>query len=774
MRYSYCHSIVAKTLLVWGFVGVLSALCYGADYTVHVVDPTVTNHVILPDGPLPPVCKEATTMVLSACRGEYEPASFVVTASKPLEAVRIEVGRLSGPGGQWPQDAVDVRVVKDYWRSTLAEGPAAIPTLLVHDESFLAIEPDPTPEDPNRITNVAVGELRDAPELLPVNIEQRKYFWITVQVPENARAGTYTTTVRIVPQNSDAAELTLQVQVYPFKLLPPMLEYSIYYPSYLLPPGQKSERFGQLTAEQMRLEFQNMVAHGLANPNLYDGPTRREDGTLDFWLLDKILDLRESVGMRPKALYLLGHPVPFNATRSLTPEERQITHRYVPEINAWARERGYEEVFYAAWDEQWGEELTRERDSMIAVDEAGGQVFVAVMQTPFFNRVGDVLHRPVLMAAGGGHLYAAGKKYSPEESLRHMADIAKAGTFERMTDDEGFRKAIDGVHRFGNKILTYMNPTAGVPLPEYQRRNEGLGLWRVGFDGTMTWAYTHIYGDKINQPMSMGKVFRTVDGVLDTLHWEGWREGVDDVRYLTTLLDALNRARGRFPDDPLVRETDDWINEIDVAKGDLDAIRQEMAGRIVALTDLGYKVLSPEEALADVNVERVEAIAFPEPWRFQMDPEDRGVREQWFDPALDDSGWATKRTDTEDLGWGRASPGIGWYRTELPLTEEDAGRKFKYLYFGACDEDSWVYLNGQQVFEHSFETTGLLDEAIWLTPFFVPLTEVEVRGGDLLAVRVLNRGGMGGIWKPVRLILSDQELTKQQIEAAIELKTAKD
>ena len=94
--------------------------------------------------------------------------------------------------------------------------------------------------------------------------------------------------------------------------------------------------------------------------------------------------------------------------------------------------------------------------------------------------------------------------------------------------------------------------------------------------------------------------------------------------------------------------------------------------------------------------------------------------------------------------------------------------------FGACDEDSWVYLNGQEFFEHSFETTGLLDSAIWLTPFVAPLTDVEARGDDLLAVRVLNRGGMGGIWKPVRLILSDQELTKRQIEALIELKTAQD
>ena len=42
----------------------------GADYTVHVVEPAITNHLILEDGPLPPVCKEIKTMKLWASRGE--------------------------------------------------------------------------------------------------------------------------------------------------------------------------------------------------------------------------------------------------------------------------------------------------------------------------------------------------------------------------------------------------------------------------------------------------------------------------------------------------------------------------------------------------------------------------------------------------------------------------------------------------------------------------------------------------------------------------------
>ena len=162
-------------------------------------------------------------MELRACRGEYEPASFVITAAQPLEEVRLAVDPVKGPGDPWPQEAVNVRVVKEVYRKNLAGG-VALPSLLVYDESFLALEPDPTPNKPHRMKNVVRGELRDAATLQPVTIPQRKQFWITVQVPEDARAGTYHTTVRILPRNGAASELALQIQVYPFPLQPPMLE----------------------------------------------------------------------------------------------------------------------------------------------------------------------------------------------------------------------------------------------------------------------------------------------------------------------------------------------------------------------------------------------------------------------------------------------------------------------------------------------------------------------------------------------------------------------
>ena len=584
-----------SVLLFWLVAGVLAVTPAHAGYTIHVVEPAVTNHMIMHDGPLPPVCKQATVIELFACRGEYEPASFVITAKKPLPNVRIEVGRMTGPGRQWPKEAVDIRVVKDAYRLTLSGYlPTDVPTLLVHDEKFLFIEA--IPNDPwNWKRNVARGPLRDTVELQPVHIYGHKQFWITVHVPEDAEAGTYNTTLRIVPENGAASKLTLRVEVYPFELLPPMKDYSIYYPVRLVPEGSPDWRSGKwtntawITPSQYLAECKNMVAHGLTNPGIAAGPRLRPNGSQDFSQLEKILDLRERAGMVPGGpIFIFSGGGMIMRSGDLTAEEKRSSTEATRKVMAWARARGYSEVYFMGGDEASGERLRGERDSFEAIHEGGGKIAVAC-NTDFFDIIGDLLDRPILVAPIRHQLTKfAGENYAAAESLYHMPEIAKAGSFERLTRKD-YREIIDAVHKLDRKIYVYMNPMAGQLLPELQRRNEGLGLWRVGFDGTKTWAYTHHDADTNgkNQRLNFAKIFRTEGGVLDTLHWEGYREGVDDIRYLTTLMAILSDCADRFGKNDLVVQTYAWLDEVDIAEGDLDDIRREMARRIIALLELG-------------------------------------------------------------------------------------------------------------------------------------------------------------------------------------------
>ena len=255
----------------------ITPLVYAVDYEVQLLLPPITDHVVLPTDPLPPVCSPLADMDLHGCRGQALPASFVITAAKPLRNVRVEAAQVRGEEHTWPATAVDIHVVKDYYRNTIASHMATMPTLLVHDESFLAIDPAPTKDYPDRMANVARGPLRDADSLQPVDISQRKQFWVTIHIPDKAKPGHYETTLRIVPQNSEATAFRLSIEVHPFELLPPMIEYSIYYPAYLEAslPADSPYNFGNLSAQQMLAEFRNMPRTRPGQPQHLRWPSRQ-------------------------------------------------------------------------------------------------------------------------------------------------------------------------------------------------------------------------------------------------------------------------------------------------------------------------------------------------------------------------------------------------------------------------------------------------------------------------------------------------------------------
>ena len=109
----------------------------------------------------------------------------------------------------------------------------------------------------------------------------------------------------------------------------------------------------------------------------------------------------------------------------------------------------------------------------------------------------------------------------------------------------------------------------------------------------MTWAYIHIYtrtawldAPSIKDhgiPWSQNAfVVRGPQDVLDTLSWEGYREGYDDARYLATLEDALTKAETTGKHTTLIARTRRWLDNLSIHT-DLDDWRFEMARRTTAL-----------------------------------------------------------------------------------------------------------------------------------------------------------------------------------------------
>jgi hypothetical protein len=171
-----------------------------------------------------------------------------------------------------------------------------------------------------------------------------------------------------------------------------------------------------------------------------------------------------------------------------------------------------------------------------------------------------------------------------------------------------------------------------------------------------------------------------------------------------------------------------------------------------------------------VNVSDGAVVIKPGPkWRFITDEADVGVNEKWFAVGFDDGEWVTARTDG-NVGWEGQGfgmyDGFGWYRKTIELDDESAGRNV-YMYFGAVDEEAYIYINGAEAFEHSCESTGLANYAIWNKAFFFDASGMLKSGENQVTVRVYDSAGMGGIWKPVYFVCSEYQLGFEQVRQLV-------
>ena len=136
-------------------------------------------------------------------------------------------------------------------------------------------------------------------------------------------------------------------------------------------------------------------------------------------------------------------------------------------------------------------------------------------------------------------------------------------------------------HGVGHKILCYANPQSGIEQPETYRRNFGLLLHQEEYDGGMTYIYYHDWNDFNIQPWRQHNfIYPTVDGGVDTVQWEGYREGIDDLRYLATLLEAIDESDNAAA----ASSAQQFVETMDITT-DLHAIRARMIDLTLALRE---------------------------------------------------------------------------------------------------------------------------------------------------------------------------------------------
>ena len=563
------------------------------DLLVHVVSPITSTQILPFTYPLPG--QKSLSLHVTACRGEFEPTSFVLRAqSRDMTGVTLTATDLHSANSSAVISSthVDIKIVKPWfqsyyaWNNIAKNDPAdfrqqLVPELLLKDDALVSVDvsaeqnfarlkqgsrpgyewinPKKLAASEQSFQTLWEFPVKDAKTLQPFALlrSTTKQVWTTIFVPPDTPPDDYSGEIEVRSNGDLQGTMKINLKVQKFELAESKITHSIYYRA-VLNDARASVGSEYKNAEQMRVELRNMLTHGVRNPTMYQPLSNQES-------LKKSLQLREDLGMNDGPLYYLGVQTTATFLGNESKQAEKLLRGIFSQINGTARSYGFKSVYLYGEDEAKGAELVAQRRLWEIVHGLGGKVFVAGY-TGSFELVGDVLD-----------LLVHATQPSVQEATKW--------------------------HGSGHKIFNYANPQTGPENPFLFRLNYGIVLWANGYDGAMPYAYQHCFGscwNDIDDPKwrDHNLTYPTADGVIDTLAWEGFREAIDDVRYLTTLenllstvstktIPAADQARvflSTLKTTVLSKQTHSGQHNLQMDI-DLDAVRHQVVVHIDAITN---------------------------------------------------------------------------------------------------------------------------------------------------------------------------------------------
>jgi len=578
MRHRFTRGVLLSVILGAGSVHAESPCRY---YQVPALSPIMRLPTVLPeDG------KVSDRIEVVATPGEFEPASFVIYSSRDVAKLELTTTDLGGLAAS----NVDIRVVKCWYQGSSAWNglvprygwPAKLtPELLLHDETLIKVavetnrnvanyirvgdqymwvreyaQPDmKNPKIPSSLFP-EVFPVKDAATLQPATLtkNETKQFWITVKIPEDLAAGIYAGKINVTADGQPLPPLTLSVRVLPFKLPKPKTYYDTsrdFYAGFMgggrpRSPKQKEPAPGTRTDEQLLAEYKNRLEHNDVNAQ-FAGDAR------DPVMLRKILKLRQAAGLPTRPLVGLGSavdPLFFERKQDGAVDYEKYRKFIASVLDIVEEVYGHRDVFVDGCDEapRW----------------------IVRRQVPFWQ----------ITQSLGGRVFATGDGGNFREAGNVQDWLARPGLPSRELAAKW--------HTLGGIITMYAAPFAGAENPDLFRRHHGLLLYKADYDGSSNYILYEKTGGFVWDDYFPGDyrafcvVYPTIDGLIDTLAWEGYREAIDDVKYAT----LLKTLAEHVPNSPVAREALQWLEATDAKTADLDQVRREMISFILKLKGL--------------------------------------------------------------------------------------------------------------------------------------------------------------------------------------------
>ncbi len=444
-----------------------------------------------------------------AAPGEHEPFTFAIQALRELNQVSVALpDGLTGPDGtRIPSTAFDLRQVRCWPVRT----------------HYSAMD-----------TYKVVPEILDpiVPTDLDSGICQR--YWLTVRIPDDARAGLYHGAALIQSRNASAVSVPLVLEVLPFRLLrDPTKSFGNYYDSPLdkITPDMSP---AVVAAIQRRAEAEarDMQEHGMTTVQMGGISARQENGQWNAVInLDRHIDfLRrfglwgQAPGVMMNAFFVDDICKSYSGKRwskrligATMPSQAYFdaVTRVIGQIEKTRLERGWPDFYYYPIDEASAEAMPILAATLAAIKKVPTAKTYAtqIFELPASRPLDDVL------------------------------DVWCSGEFCTNLP------AIDAMRQKGRIFWCYPNFVAcSRGVPNSARMTYGFGLWRMGYSCLIPWHYQApvsnpycdfdaLYGDWCMAYPGPGGI------PLPTQRWEAVRQGIIDGRYLYTLEARLAEAK---------------------------------------------------------------------------------------------------------------------------------------------------------------------------------------------------------------------------------------
>ena len=522
------------------------------------------------------------TVRIILAQDEYEPGSFVVYPLADEGKVEFKLTPFRTADGKiFPADKLDLKVIKVWyqngngWYSYFGDtGLKLTPELLLNDEELIKVD---TAKEQNYarifqkdgsvfwfwVTAPLEIDRRfgtpgyrsfqpfqcmqegfaDAKTLQPVTLKAGsfKQFFLTVHAVKGQTPGLYKGAVDMIKGGRKLGSIPVTVKILPFVLPKPCTYADTDKPflvssySYDSPEIILSQNGGDREHLRKMLEatFADYVSH---NQDMY--MRAGQPCSAHFELYEPIM---RKAGMRTDYI-MAGSPM--GNSRIDMEHYAKIQKDHFTKL-------GYKAAFMSYGDEPPARWVVTARPRFEAYQSQGMRYFIAGGDQVFYT---------------GGYFYDW------------------FNTAKNPEDASSTRKWNDVGHAW---VAWYACQHVGPENPAFTRRQYGIAPYLAHYSALCN--YAHHYGEYNDRRLTykpMVFAYGTHDGVIDTLGWEGFREGVDDIRY-ATLLKRLAKEASDEKNEIKVQYAGrialQFLAELDSTACDLNEMRLEMIRHILKL-----------------------------------------------------------------------------------------------------------------------------------------------------------------------------------------------